>query len=302
MIPIECKRLAEVDFPIAGVSSHAAAEKESRAGHIPKIHIWPAARPTASSRSILLALLLPDPVDDACTQGFRDSACRLLLAKRVRPQGWDQILSDNLGLRRVLMQFISDFADWDNAADPDYLEVARGLVRAAHGLELPVVVDPFAGGGSIPLEALRLGCDAFASDLNPVAGLILKVVLEDIPRHGLKLGDELRRVAESIKKATRKELSDFYPPDPDGAKPIAYLWARTVRCESPTCGAEIPLMRSCWLVKKAGRKLALRYAAIGPCTSHHESNLRFLSQGMIVRCPTAQLIGRERLVHVAIPR
>ena len=132
------------------------------------------------------------------------------------------------------------------------------LVRAAHGEEPPLVVDPFAGGGSIPLEALRVGCDAFASDLNPVACLILKVLLEDIPRHGPALADELRRVGKQIKEEAEKELAQFYPADPDGARPIAYLWARTVRCEAVGCGAEIPLMRSFWLCKKANRRRALR--------------------------------------------
>ena len=120
------------------------------------------------------------------------------------------------------------------------------------------MVDPFAGGGSIPLEALRVGCDAFASDLNPVACLILKVLLEDIPRNGPKLAEELRAVGKKIKEESEKELAEFYPPDPDGARPIAYLWARTVRCEAVGCGAEIPLMRSFWLCKKANRRRALR--------------------------------------------
>ena len=174
-----------------------------------------------------------------------------------------------------MLKFIADFANWDNSSQPTYLEVGRGLVKAAHGEEAPLVVDPFAGGGSIPLEALRLGCDAFASDLNPVACLILKVMLEDIPRMGSKkvkvkrqngqevdaegLAEALRIVGKDIKDAAEKELKEFYPGDPDGSKPIAYLWARTVRCESPNCGAEIPLMRSFWLCKKASRKWALRY-------------------------------------------
>ena len=119
-------------------------------------------------------------------------------------------------------------------------------------------MDPFAGGGSIPLEALRLGCDTFASDLNPVACLILKVMLEDIPRHGPGLADELRKAGAEIKAQAERELADLYPKDPDGSTPIAYLWARTVRCESPNCGVEIPLMRSMWLCKKPKRKWALR--------------------------------------------
>ncbi len=106
---------------------------------------------------------------------------------------------------------------------------------------------------------MRLGCEAFASDLNPVACLILKVMLEDIPRHGPGLAEELRRVGGEIKQQAEQELADLYPKDPDGATPIAYLWARTVRCEAPNCGAEIPLMRSFWLCKKAKRKRALRH-------------------------------------------
>jgi adenine-specific DNA methylase len=122
--------------------------------------------------------------------------------------------------------------------------VARELVRAAHGDEPPLVVDPFAGGGSIPLEALRLGCDPFASDLNPVACLVLKIMLEEIPRYGPELAVALRQVGAEIKKATERELAEFYPLDPDGARPIAYIWARTVHCEAPNCGAEIPLVRA----------------------------------------------------------
>src|SRR5207244_4754520 len=135
------------------------------------------------------------------------------------------------------------FADWDNAAHPTYLAVGRGLVKAAHGEEAPLVVDPFAGGGSIPLEALRLGCDAFASDLNPVACLILRVLLEDIPRHGPGLAEKIRHVGAETKAAAEKELAEFYPTDPDGARPIAYLWTRAVQYEAPGTAAEIPLVR-----------------------------------------------------------
>src|SRR5262249_36746559 len=139
-----------------------------------------------------------------------------------------------------------------------YLEVARGLVQAVYADEPPLVVDPFAGGGSIPLEALRLGCEAFASDLNPVACLILKVLLEDIPRHRPQLAAHLRRVGAEIRRQAEKELAELYPTDPDGATPIAYLWTRTVQCEAPNCGAEIPLVRSFWLCKKANRRRALK--------------------------------------------
>ena len=257
MIPQSCKRLAEVDFPIAEVSRHAAREKSIRHGHPSTLHLWWARRPLASSRAVLLALLLPDPCDLNCPSEFKSQARELLLAMRSRASGWDADVATDEGLRRTLLRFIADFANWDNAANPDYLETGRALVRAAHPEETPLVVDPFAGGGSIPLEALRLGCEAFASDLNPVACFILKVMLEDIPRHGPGLAKELRKVGAEIKAKAEKELADLYPKDSDGATPIAYLWARTVRCESPNCGAETPLMRSMWLCRKPNRKRAL---------------------------------------------
>ena len=252
MIPADCKRLAEVDFPIAEVSKHAVREKSIRHGHPSTLHLWWARRPLASSRAVLMALLLPDPLDLHCPEAFKREAPEILSEVRQPPKSDED-------LREALLWFIGAFANWDLAADRTYMRVARNLVRAAHPDEPPLVVDPFAGGGSIPLEALRLGCEAFASDLNPVACLILKVMLEDIPRHGPGLAKELRRVGGEIKRQAERELADLYPKDPDGATPIAYLWARTVRCEAPNCGAEIPLMRSFWLCKKAKRKRALRH-------------------------------------------
>ena len=252
MIPRECKRLAEVDFPIAEVSRHAVRERPIVRFHPQSFHQWWARRPLASSRAVLMALLLPDPCDPKCPEEFKRQAREILREVRQPPV-------DDVDLRKALLWFIANFADWDMSAHPVYHRVGRNLVKAAHGEEPPLVVDPFAGGGSIPVEALRLGCEAFASDLNPVACLILKVMLEDIPRHGRGLAEELRRVGGEVKRLAEQELADFYPKDPDGATPIAYLWARTVCCEAPNCGAEIPLMRSFWLCKKAKRKRALRH-------------------------------------------
>ena len=252
MIPRNCRRLAEVDFPITEVSKHAAREKLIRKGHPSTLHLWWARRPLASSRAVLLALLLPDPCDPQCPETFKQEAREILREVQQRPEG-------DSDLRTGLLSFIGAFANWDTAADLTYLRVGRNLVTAAYSGETPLVVDPFAGGGSIPLEALRLGCEAFASDLNPVACLILKVMLEDIPRHGPELADELRRVGDEILRQAVEELADLYPADADGATPIAYLWARTVRCEAPQCGTEIPLMRSFWLCRKPKRTRALRY-------------------------------------------
>ncbi|MFX0194677.1 MAG: DUF1156 domain-containing protein [Candidatus Hodarchaeota archaeon] len=230
------------------VSKHSAREKSIRHGHPSTLHLWWARRPLAACRAMLLALLLPDPCDEHCPVDFREKARQLL----TKTEG--TIGSEDQDLQKALLHFIGDFANWDLSTHPIYLEVSRGLVKAAHPEETPLVVDPFAGGGSIPLEALRLGCDTFASDLNPVACLILKVMLEDIPRHGPELAEELRRVGGEIKKKAEKELAEFYPTDPDRAKPIVYLWARTVQCEAPNCGAEIPVFRSGWLSKKGATR------------------------------------------------
>jgi adenine-specific DNA methylase len=207
---------------------------------------------------MLLGLLLPDPCDPHCPKEFKVKAAKALF----EVPGWDtermkkQVKSDE-GLRKALLAFIGDVANWDVANSPRWIGAARKVVNAAYPEETPLLVDPFAGGGSIPLEALRIGCEAFASDLNPVACLILKVMLEDIARHGAELAGELRRVGKEINEKAEKELAELYPKDSDGATPIAYLWARTIKCESPKCGAEIPLMRSFWLCKKANRKRAV---------------------------------------------
>ena len=269
MIPATCKRLIEVDFPIAVVSAHSAKEKSIRHGHPSTLHLWWARRPLAACRAVLLGLLLPDPCDSECPPEFKTKARELLSKRFTKSSKTDE------ALQQLLLEFIGEFAEWEHAASALYLEIGRGLVKAAHPEETPVVVDPFSGGGSIPLEALRLGCEAFASDLNPVACLILKTLLEDIPRYGNAefklvdgkgkviivhgLADALRHVGKQVKEAAEKQLAEFYPPDSDGSRPIAYLWARTVHCEGIGCGAEIPLVRSFWLCKKAGRKVAVRY-------------------------------------------
>jgi hypothetical protein len=170
VIPKERKRLAEVDFPIAVVSAHSAREKSIRHGHPSTLHLWWARRPLAGRRAMLLALLLPDPCDDNCPEEFKESARELLQKVQGQPG------PENIHLRGALLKFIGDFSNWELASNPRYLEVGRGVVKAAQGEEMPLIVDPFAGGGSIRLEALRFGCEAFASDLNPVACLILKVM------------------------------------------------------------------------------------------------------------------------------
>ena len=263
MIPRECKRLVEVEFPIAEVGTHALAEKARRTGTPHQLHHWWAWRPLASTRGVMMALLLPDPCDNHCPAAFKSEARQALLSMHARPRGWTRSIKSDAGLRHVLLKFIADFADWEKAADRSYIMVSHALVEAAHGDEPPLVVDPFAGGGSIPLEALRVGCETFASDLNPVSGLILKAKLEGIQKRGQQLIDELHRAGERIRSQIEGELGELFSTDSSNSEtPIAYLWARTVRCEASKCGAEIPLLRSFWLCRKPNRKLALRHRVL----------------------------------------
>jgi putative DNA methylase len=303
------KRLIEVDLPIKRISAHARREKSIRHGHISTLHIWWARRPLAACRAVICAALWPDPADENCPDEFRAIAADLMFAwaresaargsaesaatwttVRQHPSAF-ALCNHPTTLRQALLDFIADFANWDNSTVPEYVEVSRVLTAASNwalnltvpeqsrslgwpGLERwdasvrewtqaasshprPLVVDPFAGGGSLPLEALRVGADAFASDLNPIPVLLNKVLLEYIPKFRQRLADEVRKCGERVKVAAESELRDVYPLDQDGSEPIAFLWARVVRCEGPGCGVELPLIRNLQLTKK-GRRWALR--------------------------------------------
>ncbi|QUV79859.1 DUF1156 domain-containing protein [Chloracidobacterium thermophilum] len=253
------QRLIEVDFPLRRVSEASVHEKTIRHGHISTLHIWWARRPLAASRATALAALLPD----------------------------------ESGQREELLALVRDIAPWEVVSNGNapQIEKARERIREAFGGRAPRVLDPFAGGGAIPLEALRLGCETYALDYNPVAVLLNKAVLEyphkfgqpdsvsNVPlpprseehsQSNLELLEVSAERAESpllqavsawgkwIVEEARKELEQFYPKDPDGSIPVGYLWARTLPCQNPACGAEIPLMRQTWLAKKDNKKIALR--------------------------------------------
>lgn len=302
------KRLIEVDLPIKKISAHARREKSIRHGHISTLHIWWARRPLAACRAVICAALWPDPADELCPQPFREAAAKTLaeFAEQARTDlkvaslikdhwsRWHRTNETSLraddpacwpDMRYALLDFIADFANWDASTVPAFLKAARALTQAAHeslgGIPgtRPLVVDPFAGGGAIPLESLRVGADAYASDLNPVAVLLNKVILEYIPKYGNAefrmindegkeivlhgLGEAVRYWGNWIKRKAEQELAEFYPKDFDGATPIAYLWARTIISEAPDDGTgipvEVPLIRSLWLAKKKGHSKALRW-------------------------------------------
>jgi putative DNA methylase len=224
------KRLIEEAFPLEEVSGESVREKNIRQGHISTLHIWWARRPLSASRTTAFAALVRDPGEEA---------------------------------REELLELVKQLAPWEavsgEAAGSDVLLAkARELVRKNFDGRAPRVLDCFAGGGSIPLEALRLGCETYALEYNPVAVLILKCVLEYPQRYGKVLLSEVKRWGEWVLEEARKELARFYPLDEDGSVPVGYIWARTVPCQNPSCGAEIPLMRQTWLAKKDRKRVALR--------------------------------------------
>lgn len=194
------------------------------------------------------------------------------LDRLLKIQSNPKLLDDPEFLRTVLLDFIADFANWDNSTDADYLDTSRALVHAAHeslGGEAgsrPMVIDPFAGGGSIPLEAIRVGADAFASDLNPIPVLLNKVVLEYIPKYGQTLANEVSRWGQWVRERAANDLVSLYATGDDQEVPVAYLWARTILSEAPGADGiptEVPLLRSMWISKKAGQKVALRWVSDG---------------------------------------
>ena len=236
------KRFIEETFPVKEVSEESAREKNIRHGNISTLHIWWARRPLASSRTTAYAALIPPPENTDEWSSKRD--------------------------------FIRDLSKWGNSLNPHLIERARQDILDANGGVPPKVLDPFGGGGAIPLEALRLGCETYSSDLNPVAVLIQKCTLEYPQKYGrpneVEAEDMLSGVAirnpllEDVKKwgdrvltEAKKELERFYPQEGDGSIPVGWIWARTIPCQSPSCGAEIPLMRQFWLAKKAKKKVAL---------------------------------------------
>ena len=247
------KRLIEVDLPIRKISAHAIHDKNIRKGRLHNMHIWWATRPLASCRAVILATLLPDPADPNCPKEF------LIEAQKILKRFTGRNLTDLTILRQSLLQFIADFAEWDAGADRTYLTAVRNLVTSAHPEGLPLVLDPFAGAGSIPFETLRVGANSFSSDLNPVAVLLNKVSQEYLPKYGHQLVEGVENWGKWVLDQARKKLALFYPPDNKGNIPLAYIWARTIICEGPACGARIPLVGMLWLSRKRGGYYALRY-------------------------------------------
>jgi putative DNA methylase len=228
---VTARRLIEEQLPLAAVNAASAREKSLRHGHISTLHLWWARRPLAMSRAVVYGTLLPDPGDDE------------------RP--------------RVLRE-LADAAQFEASIQPARMDPLRRRLLDAYDGRAPKVLDCFAGGGAIPLEALRLGCDTTALDLNPVAHLIQKGVLEFPQRFGAdasggnSLAEAFVRWAGWVKARAEAELTDLFPRQDGKARPAVFFWCRTMTCPNPDCGTEVPLLSSLRLADSTRRQVRLR--------------------------------------------
>lgn len=227
------RRLIEEELPLREVNAASKREKSLRHGHISTLHLWWARRPLAMSRAVVLGSLLPDPGDAA----ERDRICEL----------------------------IADAAQFEASIRPHRIAPLKELIADAYPDGPPKVLDCFAGGGAIPLEALRLGCDTTALDLNPVAHLIERCVLEYPQRFGQPneaggnpLADAFLEWGEWVKARAAPRLAEAFPTDDRGQRPTVYFWCRTMTCPNPACGADIPLLSSRRLADSSRRTAWLR--------------------------------------------
>ena len=276
------KKLIEVALPLESINAESAREKSIRHGHPSTLHLWWARRPLAAARAVIWSSLVDDPSEHP--EQF--------------PTEEEQSKE-----RQRLFAILEKLVKWENSNDPEILNAAKLEILRSTGNNPPPLLDPFAGGGAIPLEAQRLGLEAHAHDLNPVAVMINKAMIEIPPKFagqapvnpdaqaqldgnsgwtGAKgLAEDVHYYGEWMKKQAFQKIGHLYPkvkvPSAQGggeAIVIAWIWARTVKCPNPACGCEMPLVRSFVLSKKEGKE-----AWIEPIFENGKTSYRVHHQG-----------------------
>ncbi len=255
------KKLIEVALPLDDINAAAAREKSIRHGHPSTLHLWWARRPLAAARAVIWSSLVDDP--SSHPEEF--------------PTEEDQARE-----RERLFNILRELVIWENSNSQRVLDAAKAEIRKSMGDELPPLLDPFAGGGAIPLEAQRLGLKAYAQDLNPVAVTINKAMIEIPPLFAGKpavnpeaqarkalgfwegnagLAADVEYYGTWMRDEAFRRIGHLYPkvkvPEEQGggeATVIAWIWARTVKCPNPACGHETILVRSFDLSKKKGKE------------------------------------------------
>jgi putative DNA methylase len=275
---LQKRKLIEVALPLEAINRESAREKSIRHGHPSTLHLWWARRPLAAARAVLFAQLVDDPSS--------------------RP---DEFPTEELQRkeRERLHNLIERLVVWENIRDEKLLAEAHAEILKSTDGNPPVILDPFAGGGTIPLEAQRLGLEAHASDLNPVAVLINKALIEIPPKFrnqppvfpGLAdsqirqwkgsegLAADVRAYGAWMRDEAEKRIVHLYPKAtlPTGSKApvIAWIWARTVTCPNPACGIEMPLVRSWLLGKKKGKEACVVPSVVSDSTHPSGQRVKF---------------------------
>jgi putative DNA methylase len=272
------KKLIEVALPLEAINKESAREKSIRHGHPSTLHLWWSRKPLSTCRAVLFASLVDDPSS--------------------RPEEFPTE-ADQDRERQRLFRLIEELVKWENSNNKQLLEAAHQEILKSTDGNPPPVYDPFCGGGSIPLEAQRLGLEAHASDLNPVAVLITKALIEIPPKfadkppihpmmkgkltgaamwHGARgLADDVRYYGQWMRDRAIERIGHLYPkiklPNEHGggeATVIAWLWARTAQCPNPACAGQMPLASKFTLSIKQGKK-----AWIQPVVEHSSRSIRF---------------------------
>jgi putative DNA methylase len=297
------KKLIEVALPLEAINKEAAREKSIRHGHPSTLHLWWARRPLAACRAVLFGSLVDDPSshpDQFPTEEAQDQE------------------------RQRLFRIIEELVKWENSGNETVLSAARKEILKSTNDHPPPVLDPFCGGGSIPLEAQRLGLKAYASDLNPVAVLITKALIE-IPskfagkppvnpesrkkldhskawRGAQGLAEDVRYYGQWMRDEAEKRIGHLYPKvklakeyGGGEATVIAWLWARTVKCPNPACGARMPLLRSFQISSKKARA-----ARVEPIVDQRAKTVRFEVKPGLVRDDRALKAGRGAQFKCAV--
>jgi putative DNA methylase len=253
------RKLIEVALPLEDINREAAREKSIRHGHPSTLHLWWARRPLAAARAVLFGQL----VDDPSAHPDRFPTPEAQQAERER-----------------LFAIIRELVKWENSNNEEVLGAARKEIRDSCDDHPPPILDPFAGGGTIPLEAQRLGLEAHASDLNPVAVLINKALIEIPPKWARKppvhpdaksqlrwrgaegLAEDIRCYGKWIRDEAERRIGHLYPKakldDGSSTTAIGWLWTRTTTCPNPACGVSMPLTTTYWLCNKKNKTVWLK--------------------------------------------
>ncbi len=256
------KKLIEVALPLEAINKESAREKSIRHGHPSTLHLWWARRPLAACRAVLFSSLVDDPSshpDKFPTEEAQEKE------------------------RKRQFEIIEQLVKWENVNNQEILDAAKAEILKSTDGNPPPVLDPFCGGGSIPLEAQRLGLEAHGSDINPVAVLITKALIEIPPKfanqapvnpesrkkslktqkwYGAQgLAEDVRYYGQWMRDEAFKRIGHLYPkvklPQEHGggeATVVAWLWTRTVKCPNPACSCQMPLVRSFVLSTRKGKE------------------------------------------------